>query len=124
VIGEFYDRLGEAMFPLDDLLSDKPTSDLCEFREFRAQAEAREFAGREEFGRRYLSRDNCTDATEEAADLANYAMFDIAQARNFGQEEEWALALTAAKYAALAHRYARALRSRRAQWYSDVETTE
>ena len=120
-VREFFDRLEESMFSLADLTADPAdqSAELKDFLVFRAQCEAREKAGRDRWGDEYLTRDNCIEATEEAADLANYAMFDILQARTFGEEEDWNIALTAAKYAALAHAWSRALRKKRHEQYSD-----
>ena len=121
-VKEFYDRLEEATFTLQDLMGEKPSAELRDFRVFRAQCEERERAGRGRWGDQYLARDNCTEATEEGADLANYNMFDILQARHYNEEEDWAIALTAARHAFLAHRYSRALRAKRHEQYSDAQT--
>lgn len=64
----FFDRLAESMAVVPP-----------EFETFRAQCAKRERAGRETFGFRYLSRENTTDAYEEACDGANYMLFNALQ---------------------------------------------
>lgn len=90
-VADFYDRLalamwGEASFP-----------------HFRRLAEARERTGRPLFGLRYLQRDNIADAAEEAADGANYAMFELLQERRQGCDTADDLLLDAARHFALAY---------------------
>ncbi len=77
--------------------------------------------GIQRFGHRHLARDNSREAQEEAADLANYAMFEILRERRNGEQEEWALALTAARHAYLAHQYATALRKHEHKSISEFE---
>lgn len=109
-VEEFYDRLEESMFALG-IINAGQTPEW--WQAFRTQAEVRELAGRKTFGHSFHGRDNPREATEEAADLGNYAMFSILASRRLGDPEEWELALTVAKHAALAHHYASALRSHR-----------
>lgn len=80
--------------------------------EYERFTRAREAWGREHFGHRHLSRDNPLDGMEEAADGALYAFFDILQDRRAGDEEEWGLALTAAKHFAEAYHALKMLRRR------------
>jgi hypothetical protein len=63
----------------------------------------RERAGRDEFGLRYLGRDNCAEGLEEAADLLNYAFFQWLNDRRAGVEEIDPDLLDAAHHAALAY---------------------
>jgi hypothetical protein len=75
---------------------------------FRRMAIAREAAGRDHFGYRFLDRDNALDGLEEAVDGANYALFDVIKARKTGEHIDESLALTAVYHAwklfiALAH---------------------
>lgn len=83
------------------------------FDAFRRQVQARERAGRETFGFAYLSRDNPAEGLEEAADLAIYAYLDTLKALREGEDDELALALTAARKAWEAHEALNALLSRR-----------
>lgn len=109
-VKEFYDRLDEAI-PFDPAI-----------QPLREQAEARELAGRETFGLRHLSRNNAVEATEEFADGAMYVVYEILNQRRRGEDEEWALALTAAYHAAKAHEAVRAMRTHRHQAISDSQT--
>lgn len=118
-MAEFYDRLEEAIFPLGALRAPTPNEELAAFREFRAQAEVREIVGRKKFGHRLHARDNPREASEEAADLANYMLFGLLVERRAGDREEWALALTAAKHAFLAWQNALALRTHKHRGLSD-----
>jgi hypothetical protein len=63
----------------------------------------RERAGRDEFGLKYLGRDNCAEGLEEAADLLNYAFFTWLNDRRAGVEEIDPDLLDAAHHAALAY---------------------
>jgi hypothetical protein len=63
----------------------------------------RERAGRDEFGLKYLGRDNCAEGLEEAADLLNYAFFQWLNDRRAGVEEIDPDLLDAAHHAALAY---------------------
>jgi len=90
-VAGFYDRLALAMFAEES------------FPHFRALAEARERTGRPIFGLRYLTRDNVADAAEEAADGANYAMFELFQKRRQGWDTADDLLLDAARHFALAY---------------------
>jgi len=86
----FFDRL-ESVFP---------GSAPPDFIAFRRECERRERAGRDTFRHRYLTRDNRAEALEEAADLANYMLFDVLQhLRKTGTEDEKELALTVAFHA-------------------------
>ena len=119
-VAEFYDRLEASLFHPARLRN--PDEAVRAFRSFRAQAEVRELAGRTKFGHSHLTRDNAMEATEEAADLANYMMFDLLSTRRRGDTEEIELALTAAQHAFEAWRYALALRARRHQPISAYES--
>lgn len=66
---------------------------------FRDYCLAREAAGRDAFGYRFMDRDNCIDGIEEAVDGANYAMFDIIKARKTGEHIDESAALTAVYHA-------------------------
>lgn len=90
-VRSFYDRLALAMFG-------EPS-----FPHFRALAEDRERAGRPAFGLRYLNRDNVVDAAEEAADGANYALFELLQSRRRGLDPADDLIFDAARHFALAY---------------------
>lgn len=72
-------------------------------KDFRLHAEARERAGRPIFGQAALSRDNVADGHEEAADGANYAMYETLVAIRSGNDVELDLALSAAKHFAEAY---------------------
>jgi hypothetical protein len=63
----------------------------------------RERAGRDEFGLKYLGRDNPAEGLEEASDLLNYAFFDWLNDRRTGVEEIDPDLLDAAHHAALAY---------------------
>jgi hypothetical protein len=105
-IGKLFDRLAEALPPGE--------ADSDEFYAFRAQCEAREKAGRNTFGFRYLNRSNTTEALEEAADFALYLMLDsLREVRDNGSEEDMDLVLIGARHAYKAHATARHLRARR-----------
>ncbi len=93
-VAEFFDRLEECF----------PGETPAWVQIFRRHCEARELAGRDTFGYEFLARNNPAEGLEEAADGANYAFFDILQSRRDGDEEEWALALTAAYHFAHAYR--------------------
>lgn len=92
----------ESMGELHDLLLEgRPIHDYAGFRQ---HAEAREFAGRTKFGLAYLSKDNCADGLEEAADGGNYSFFEIHKARREGEDPDiTALCLDAAYHFAQAH---------------------
>lgn len=70
---------------------------------FTATCRSREMMGRRLFGDAYLTRDNISEAWEEAADLANYAFFEVLQRRDQGKDDRVDLALMAAHHAAMAH---------------------
>ena len=119
-VREFYDRLEESIFPLAARTAPAATELLLSFRNFRRQAEVREMAGRSKWSTtHHLTYDNAREATEEAADLANYMMFSLLSARRNGDPEETELALTAAQHAFEAWRYALALRGHRHRAFSD-----
>ena len=100
----FFDRLAEGAFP------GKPPPS---FERFREQCVARERHGRNQFGLKFLVRDNPAEACEEAADLANYGLFDVLVARRRGEDDELDLALTMALHAFKAHEAACRLRAKR-----------
>lgn len=91
VVRDFYDRLGLAVVG-------EPS-----FPHFRRLAEARERTGRPLFGLRYLTRDNIADGAEEAADGANYALFELLAKRRAGTDTADDLILDAARHFALAY---------------------
>lgn len=95
-MGDFFDRLAEGMGLSLDLDPAHP------FEFFRRQCLNRERAGRERFRLRYLGRNNPVDATEEAADLANYCAFGTMVRRREGGHDSPHL-MMAAHYAAKAH---------------------
>lgn len=70
---------------------------------FIRQCAARERAGRDTFEHRFLDRDNAAEATEEAADLANYCLMAWLKSRRDGRPIDEAAALDAAYHAALAY---------------------
>lgn len=87
------------------------------FLNFRDQCEAREKAGRSVFGLAYLKRDNPREALEEAADAANYFMFDWLQnLQRTGGDEELDLVLTGAWHAFKLHQTALELMRKRRGW--------
>lgn len=90
-VAEFFARL-------TPVLGDEPT-----FPHFRELCQRRERAGRDYFGFRYLDRDNVAEGAEEAADGANYAYFEMLQARRLGLDPEEDLLLSAAQHFALAY---------------------
>jgi hypothetical protein len=83
-MGEIYDRLtllNREVVPHP--ATGEPTEVVTEiFDQFRIEALAREFAGRDKFGLRFLGRDNIRDGWEEATDGANYAAFEIIKSVN------------------------------------------
>lgn len=101
-LSAFFDRLAEAApdFPLW-------------MERVREQCIARERAGRDRFGFEYLTRDNATEATEEAADGLLYMYLDALKARRDGEDDHSDVALTAAYHFAQAHRYSQMLREKR-----------
>ena len=104
----FYSRLAEALFRYD-LTGELRVS--AEFGHFLEQAASRERAGREQFGLAYLTRDNPTEALEEFADGANYAMFTrLRDLEEFGDDPDvMRLALDVALYSFRAHAAAQEL---------------
>lgn len=104
-MSEFYNRL-EAIFP-------GPPTRL--FLAFRQQCEDRERAGRKKFGHSSLGKDNIAEAREEAADLANYMVFDgLKHRRETGDDDDISLPLTAALHAFRAYEAMAALEGKRA----------
>lgn len=105
-LSAFFRRLSEALPP-----GEAESDSWCAFR---AQCEAREYAGRDKFGMEYLVRSNTTEALEETADLALYAFLDsLKQRRDQGSDEDFDLVLMGAFHAYKAHETMRHLRSRR-----------
>lgn len=88
-LGAFLGRLADA-FP------GKPSPSFVAFEKMIA---AREHAGREQFGFKYLARQNCQEAIEELLDLVVYMHLDLLQARRNGVDEDWATALEASYHA-------------------------
>lgn len=86
---------GEVKTFYDDLEEAIPDSGQA-FSVFRTICEAREAAGRDHFGYRFLDRDNVEDAFEEAADGANYAAFEVRRLRRKGMDDQYDAALSAA----------------------------
>lgn len=84
-LNAFFDRLRESV--------SEPAPWLEPLRQF---CQARERAGRDEFGFAYLDRDNPREAIEEAADGANYAFFEVLRNRRKGEDEQIDVALLAA----------------------------
>jgi len=87
---------GEIKSFYDDLAEATPDGGGSAFQVFRAICEAREAAGRDHFGYRFLDRDNVEDAFEEAADGANYAAFEVRRLRRAGMDDQYDAALSAA----------------------------
>lgn len=117
-MAEFFDRLEESLFPLG-VLAATPNDDLRAFHAFRLQAEVREIAGRRRFQHRHLGRDNPREATEEAADFANYMLYSLLADRRRGEREEWPIALSGAADAFRAWRWAVALRGHKHTGFSE-----
>jgi hypothetical protein len=69
------------------------------WQEFVRECSAREFRGRSVFGFQFMENDNAAEGMEEAADGANYAMYEIIKARRFGTHTDESLALTAVLHA-------------------------
>lgn len=107
-LSEFLDHLGRAVPELAH--SSEPQPD---WLAFRRECEARERAGREEFGDDWLYRDNAAAGMEEAADGANYAHFEAERIRANGGDYDEALQLAtiAADHFYRAHEALQALRS-------------
>lgn len=101
-VSAFYARLAEALFgygPDGELLTEPW------FDAFVDQAKARELAGRDKFGHRYLTRDNRVEALEEWTDGSNYLFFDsLQELRAEGDDADIDLVLDVAYHAALAYR--------------------
>jgi hypothetical protein len=96
-LSEFFERLAAGVFPGGAVPDD--------FLAFQHQCESRYAAGEAEFGDAWRHRDNRTEALEEAADLTNYAAFDHFQrVADAGDDEDFALVLTAAHHGYLAHK--------------------
>jgi hypothetical protein len=97
---------------MEQMPNEDPNSD--DFFSFRAEAEAREKAGRDIFGFAYLTRANTKDAEEEAGDGGNYFIFDsLQEVRENGSDEEIDLVLLGMFYFYKAHQTARRLRAKR-----------
>lgn len=100
-LGEWFERLAEAMFPAYAASLDRRTIPAWFFHYYR-ECSSREKAGREKFGLRYLSRDNMRDAMEEGSDGNNYFFFKVLQNRRAGTpEHNIDRLLDGAKHAAL-----------------------
>jgi hypothetical protein len=80
-MGELYDRLVPFNRQPHPYLTDQEGKPLLvvpeTFDQFRIDGLARERAGRDKFGLRFLGRDGCRDGMEEQSDSANYAAFEI-----------------------------------------------
>jgi hypothetical protein len=79
-MGEIYNRLAAINRTTDPATGQEGVTEI--FDQFRIEALAREFAGRDKFGLRFLGRDNIRDGFEEATDGANYAAFEIIKSVN------------------------------------------
>lgn len=111
-VARFYDSLARAQFHRDKLTKRLLIPD--DFTVFRAEAEARERAGRDYFGLRFLGRENTRDAREEAGDGANYFLFDHLQyIRHHDEDEDIDEVLTGAYHAYKTYESARRLRLKR-----------
>lgn len=66
------------------------------FHDLRYQAELRERRGREEFGLRYLARDNLAEGREEEQDGVLYVYLDLLQCKRNGEDTDLDLAMTEA----------------------------
>jgi hypothetical protein len=100
-VGRFFDRLAEALYRYDREPG-KTTylKTTAGWETFRQHCEARERAGRDTFGNRFMSRPNLQDAREEAADLALYMLLDsLREEIENGTDADIDMALTAALYA-------------------------
>jgi len=73
------------------------------------QCVKRERTGREEFGHKFLARENEAEALEELADFVNYLLFRVLRARREGRPEKLEFVLQAAHHAALAYDITRRL---------------
>lgn len=107
-VSKFYDRLAASLFIPDQMTGKLLVPD--DYIVFRAEAEARERAGRETFGHRSLARNNLRDAREEAADGGNYLLFHhLRKVREGDGEDRMARVLTGASHFFKAHQIAREL---------------
>lgn len=77
-----------------------------------AHAHRRLVAGRAEFGLTYLTRDDCREGQEEAADGHNYAFFEWLRDRRHGVEEIHPSLLMAARCFAEAYQHLEDAKSR------------
>jgi hypothetical protein len=111
-VKEFFDRLGESIFfygPTGELVTDD------DWDLFRAHCEARELAGREDFGNRFMSRDNVAEAEEELVDAAIYmALSHLRQLLEEGEDRDVDLVRTVAFHAYKAYQGALRLKDKRA----------
>lgn len=111
---EFRQRLAESMFNPDTLYKKvvngvdvPPPGPPAWFQDFIAQCRERWEAGQIHFNYSefaYLNRDNPREGQFEASDGLNYSWFSILHQRQALRDEEWELALTAARHFAEAHR--------------------
>lgn len=92
----------------------KPNGEAEEvWQAFRRQCELREKAGRPTFGYRFLGRDNCADALEEAADFGIYMFLEqLKLLYTRGDELAISVALQGAHHAYEAYRCACVVREK------------
>ena len=70
----------------------------------RALCQARELAGRDEFGEAWRHRDNLAELAEELADAANYLYFETRRDEAEGIDPEWDVVLEIADHILAAQR--------------------
>ena len=111
IIPDEYTSCDETVIEFFDRLTDTfPGEQPAWFSMFMGLCMERERDGRTLYGHRHMGKDNASEGMEEAADGALYAFFTILRNRRDGNEEEWGLALTAAKHFAEAYQALRLLR--------------
>lgn len=109
---EYLDRMESALREVEGWPRDKPPPDA--WQTFRSLCLGREAAGRERWGAAHLTKDNLSEAVEEAADFANYLYFDLLCARRErGEHEDLSLALTACWHSYRAYLATQQLRAKR-----------
>ena len=114
---EFFTRLRESLFDHKLLSGPGPPAWYLAFENHCRQG-ARE--GQDKFGLAYLTRSNSREGQEEGRDGGVYAWLHILQQRQQGEDEEWALALTAAYHAAKLHEAMVHLETRSHRAFSDA----
>lgn len=122
---EFRQRLAEAMFHPDTLYGPTAPGPPPWFQRFVDECRERYEAGQSRFGYSefaYLTRDNAREGQDESTDGCNYAWFHLLRQRQALRDEDWALALTAARHFAEAHRLLEMLARDRHLTISDGDT--